>query len=152
MGNRMMLPAAFALCTTVHAQNSGPGNSEGEGLIEIIVTAQKRAQGLPEVPASVTALAGQIGSVQINHYSPTITLVNLRGASQNNLADSQEAPIAFYTDEVHVSALGAISRQAFDHHKGYVENRTGRTLEIRNSTKSERRGRRRQCARRLHVR
>ncbi|AUN31026.1 TonB-dependent receptor [Niveispirillum cyanobacteriorum] len=150
MRKLMALPAAFALCTSVYAQNSGPGSSEGEGLIEIIVTAQKRAQGLQEVPASVTALgeealasigrqdvtalAGQVPSLQVNQYSPTITIFNLRGVSQNDFADSQEAPIAFYSDEVYVSALGAISGQTFDLERVEVLRGPQGTLFGRNAT------------------
>jgi iron complex outermembrane recepter protein len=97
---------------------------------EIVVTAQKRAQNLQDVGLSVTALgatalaavgrqdvtalAGQVPSLQVNQFSPTTTIFNLRGVSQNDFSDAQEAPIAFYNDEVYVGALGAISGQTFD--------------------------------------
>lgn len=97
---------------------------------EIVVTAQKREQSIQDVALAVTALgtaalqsmgrqdvtalAGQVPSLQVNQYSPTITVFNVRGVSQNDFADSQEAPIAFYNDEVYIGALGAISGQTFD--------------------------------------
>jgi iron complex outermembrane receptor protein len=101
-----------------------------EDITEIVVTAQKREQGIQDVAISVTALgsealqamgrqdvtalAGQVPSLQVNQYSPTVTVFNIRGVSQNDFADSQEAPIAFYNDEVYIGALGAISGQTFD--------------------------------------
>jgi iron complex outermembrane receptor protein len=101
-----------------------------EDITDIVVTAQKREQGIQDVAISVTALggealqamgrqdvtalAGQVPSLQVNQYSPTITVFNVRGVSQNDFADSQEAPIAFYNDEVYIGALGAISGQTFD--------------------------------------
>ncbi|WP_016747665.1 TonB-dependent receptor [Rhizorhabdus wittichii] len=97
---------------------------------EIVVTAQKREQKLQDIGLSVTAIGGamldsvgrqdmtalaaQVPGLQVAQYSPTITVFNIRGVSQNDFADSQEAPIAFYNDEVYVSALGAISGQMFD--------------------------------------
>ena len=96
---------------------------------EIVVTAQKREQKLQDIGLSVTAIGGamldsvgrqdvtalaaQVPGLQVAQYSPTITVFNIRGVSQNDFADSQEAPIAFYNDEVCVSALGAISGQMF---------------------------------------
>jgi iron complex outermembrane receptor protein len=97
---------------------------------EIVVTAQKREQKLQDIGLSVTAIGGamldsvgrqdmtalaaQVPGLQVASYSPTITVFNIRGVSQNDFADSQEAPIAFYNDEVYISALGAISGQLFD--------------------------------------
>lgn len=97
---------------------------------EIVVTAQKRAQNVQDIGLSVTALgadslsvlgrqdvtalAALVPSLQVNQSSPTTTVFNIRGVSQNDFADSQEAPIAFYSDEVYISALGAISGMTFD--------------------------------------
>ena len=117
----MMLAASAGAIGIAHAQGS-----DGE----IVVTAQKREQSIQDVALAVTALgtaalqsmgrqdvtalAGQVPSLQVNQYSPTITVFNVRGVSQNDFADSQEAPIAFYNDEVYIGALGAISGQTFD--------------------------------------
>lgn len=97
---------------------------------DIVVTAQKRRQNLQDVPGAVsaiggaslaalghqdaTALATQLPSLQVNSYSPTTVVFNIRGVSQNDFADSQEAPIAFYNDEVYISSLGSIAGQTFD--------------------------------------
>lgn len=148
----VMGASAIALQGAVaHAQaQSAQGANDGYILDEIVVTAQKREQGLQQVAASVsalgqnalqsigrqdvTALAGQVPSLQVNQYSPTITIFNLRGVSQNDFADSQEAPIAFYADEVYVSALGAISGQTFDLDRVEVLRGPQGTLFGRNAT------------------
>jgi iron complex outermembrane receptor protein len=108
------------------------GQSAGTGarLEEIIVTAQKREQNLQNVGTSITALdgtalgklgltdaasvAGQTPGMQFNQYSPTVTVYNLRGVSQNDFSDHQEAPIAVYTDDVYVASMSALSGTMFD--------------------------------------
>lgn len=142
--------ALLTVCSPAYAQSAESIDGDQVDAGEIIVTAQKRAQGLQDVPASVTALgqtelasigrqdvtalAGQVPSLQVNQYSPTITIFNLRGVSQNDFADSQEAPIAFYADEVYVSALGAISGQTFDLDRVEVLRGPQGTLFGRNAT------------------
>jgi iron complex outermembrane receptor protein len=142
--------AILVFCSPAYAQSADPSGSADLATDEIVVTAQKRVQGLQDVPASVTALgqtalvamgrqdvtalAGQVPSLQVNQYSPTITIFNLRGVSQNDFADSQEAPIAFYSDEVYVSALGAISGQTFDLERVEVLRGPQGTLFGRNAT------------------
>lgn len=117
---------------------------------DIIVTAQKREQNIQKIGASIsaigteglksigrqdiTALTNLIPSVQANQYSPTLTVFNIRGVSQNDFSDSQEAPIAFYNDEVYVAPLGAISGQNFDLERVEVLRGPQGTLFGRNAT------------------
>ncbi len=117
---------------------------------EIVVTAQKRSQKLQDVALSVSAIGGdmlaavgrqdmsalaaQVPGLQVATYSPTITVFNIRGVSQNDFADSQEAPIAFYNDEVYVGALGAISGQMFDLERVEILRGPQGTLFGRNAT------------------
>ena len=105
-------------------------NSSLDGFGDIVVTAQKREQNIQKVSLAISALgrdgladlgrqdmaalATKLPSLQILAYSPTLTVFNIRGVSQNDFADTQEAPIAFYNDEVYVSALGAIAGQTYD--------------------------------------
>jgi iron complex outermembrane receptor protein len=119
------------LLATGVARASDASSAAGASTVgEIIVTAQKRSQNIQAVGAAitalgaeqiravgrqdVTALSGLVPSLEVNQYSPTITVFNIRGVSQNDFTDAQEAPIAFYQDEVYVSALGAISGMNFD--------------------------------------
>ena len=98
--------------------------------VQIVVTAQKRQQAAGQVGIAVTALdrsataalarqdmaaiARDVTGLQVLAYSPTLTVFNIRGVSQNDYADSQEAPVAFYQDEVYGSALGAIAGRGYD--------------------------------------
>jgi iron complex outermembrane receptor protein len=117
---------------------------------EIIVTAQKRAQSIQDVALSITALgaenlaalgqqnisalATQVPSLQVNQYSPTVTVFNIRGVSQVDFADSQESPIAFYSDEVYIGSLGAINGMMFDLDRVEVLRGPQGTLFGRNAT------------------
>ena len=133
-------------------ENSSPADesaSQADGG-EIIVTAQKRAQSLRDVPLSITALGGDslkaighadvtamvnlVPGLQVQQFSPTTVVFNIRGVSQNNFADSQEAPIAFYNDEVYTAALSAISGQNYDLERVEVLKGPQGTLFGRNAT------------------
>ncbi|WP_353229841.1 TonB-dependent receptor [Novosphingobium sp.] len=117
---------------------------------EIVVTAQKREQSAQKIGIAVTALgkdalaalgrqdvtalAGQVPNLEVNQYSPTITVFNIRGVSQNDFTDAQEAPIAFYDDEVYIGSLGAITGMNFDLERVEVLRGPQGTLFGRNAT------------------
>jgi len=75
-----------------------------------------------------------VPGLQVNQFSPTATVFNIRGVSQNDFADSQEAPIAFYNDEAYVGLLGGISGQNFDLERVEVLRGPQGTLFGRNAT------------------
>jgi len=110
-----------------------PSYSENKGLVieEVIVTAQKRAESLQDIPLSVTALsshelgalklhdtteiAAQIPNVQVaTPYSDSQPAFSVRGISMSDFSQNQSSPIAMYVDEVYkgVGALQAL--QLFD--------------------------------------
>lgn len=118
---------------------------------EIVVTANKREQNAQDIGIAVSALgqeaiqsvsgqdfssvAKMLPSVQIQPIGgPQTTIINIRGVSQNDYADGQEAPIAFYSDGVYVSALAAISGRLFDLERVEVLRGPQGTLFGRNST------------------
>ncbi|MCC7461169.1 MAG: TonB-dependent receptor [Gammaproteobacteria bacterium] len=135
----LVLPAAGALAA-----------DEDVGLEEIVVTAQKREQSLQDVGISVAAFSGdqladlglsdttaitqQIPSLQMNAWSPTLTVFNLRGVSQNSFTDNLEAPVAVYVDDAYVSSMNAISGQMFDMKRIEVLRGPQGTLFGRNAT------------------
>ncbi|WP_447725846.1 TonB-dependent receptor [Sphingomonas koreensis] len=143
----LMSSATVAMAQEVAAQDPV---SEAAAEAEIVVTAQKREQNVQDIGVSVTALgseslaalgrqdvsalAGQVPSLQVNQFSPSVIAFNIRGVSQNDFADSQEAPIAFYSDEVYISALGAISGMTFDLERVEVLRGPQGTLFGRNAT------------------
>ncbi len=99
---------------------------------EIIVTAQKREQGMQDVGIAVTAFSGeqikQLGfqnSIDIVAQTPGMTFgtptaegnnanLALRGIALNDFNDNNESPVAVYVDEVYVSAIAGATFQLFD--------------------------------------
>ena len=126
-------------------QPAAPGLLE-----EIVVTAQKREQNLQDVGISVTAFSGdqlrgmqvdnstdlvrQVPSLKMNEYSPTATVFNIRGVSQNGFDDHLEPPVAVYFDDSYMSALGGVNAQMFDVERVEVLRGPQGTLFGRNAT------------------
>ena len=142
--NRLGLTtAALAACCL-------PVTGFAQVLEEILVTAQKRDENLQEVPISVTAFSGeqvdalgitdfteitqQIPGLQLNAWSPNLTIFNLRGISQNSFADNLEAPVAVYVDDAYIGSLNAVSGQMFDLKRVEVLRGPQGTLFGRNAT------------------
>ena len=129
---------------------STPESSTGDKLEEIIVTAQKREQNLQDVGASVTAfdtatlqrlglhgvtdIVEQVPGLQFNQYGATVTVYNLRGVSQNDFNDHQEAPVAVYDDEAYVASTGALAGTMYDLQRVEVLRGPQGTLFGRNAT------------------
>src|SRR5499427_391877 len=104
---------------------SAAQESSTDKLGEIVVTAQKREQNLQDVGTSVTAfdsntlerlglkdvteIANQVPGLQYNQFGATVTIYNLRGVSQNDFSDHQEAPIAVYADDAYIASTGALA-------------------------------------------
>ncbi len=123
---------------------------ESEALQEIVVTAQKREQSLQTVGTSITAfdgsslrnlgitgvseLANQTPGMQFNQYGATVTVYNLRGVSQNDFSDHQEAPIAAYSDEAYVASMGALAGSIYDIQRVEILRGPQGTLFGRNAT------------------
>ncbi len=123
---------------------------ETDKLDEIIVTAQRREQNMQDVGTSVTAfdantieklgfkdvtdIVGQVPGMQFNQYGATVTIYNLRGVSQNDFSDHQEAPIAVYSDDVYVANTGALAGSLFDLQRVEVLRGPQGTLFGRNAT------------------
>ncbi len=127
-----------------------PLTGHAQVLDEITVTAQKRDENLQEVPVSVTAYSGeqvdalgmtdfteivqQIPGLQLNAWSPNLTIFNLRGISQNSFNDNLEAPVAVYIDDAYIGSLNAVSGQMFDLKRVEVLRGPQGTLFGRNAT------------------
>ena len=119
-------------------------------LDEVVVTAQKRAQNLQQVGTSITAfdsvdlarlgfsdttdVVRQVPGLQFQQFAPSITVLNIRGVSQNDFSDHQEAPVAVYSDEAYVASMGAISGSLFDTERVEVLRGPQGTLFGRNAT------------------
>jgi iron complex outermembrane receptor protein len=125
-------------------------DNDGSTLDEIVVTAQKREQSLQNVGTSITAFSGaelsklgvtnvtdivaQTPGMQFNQYGATITVYNLRGVSQNDFSDHQEAPIAAYADDAYIASMGALAGSLYDIQRVEVLRGPQGTLFGRNAT------------------
>jgi iron complex outermembrane receptor protein len=105
--------------------------SDSFSIEEVIVTAQKKAESLQDIPLSVSALsAGELGALKLHDtteiaaqipnvqvstpYSDSQPSFSVRGVSMSDFSQNQSSPIAMYVDEVYkgVGALQAL--QLFD--------------------------------------
>jgi iron complex outermembrane receptor protein len=138
--------AAFAQ----DAASSEDESAEQGGFGDIVVTANKRSENLQRVPISVSAYSGeqldalgitettqitqQIPGFQMQAFSPSLTVLNLRGVSQNNFTDYLEAPVAVYMDDAYMGSINGISGQLFDTERVEVLRGPQGTLFGRNAT------------------
>jgi iron complex outermembrane receptor protein len=126
------------------------GDAIADSMEEVVVTATRRQESLQDIPLSVSALSGdmikdlqlsdmteitqQIPNLQLNSWSPQMTIFNIRGVSQNNFVDNLEAPIAVYQDDAYIASLNALSGQLFDMERVEVLRGPQGTLFGRNAT------------------
>jgi iron complex outermembrane receptor protein len=140
--------SALALATAVHAQD-GAG---AVGLEEVVVTAQKRAENLQDVPAAVSALTGsQLAARGVNETSDLMGTVpslqvttpygrtqpnfSLRGISvANEFSASTASPVGVYVDEVYQSFRASHGQQLYDLDRVEVLRGPQGTLYGRNTT------------------
>lgn len=129
---------------------STPEDKDAGELAEITVTVQRRSQNIQDVGTSITVLQAEdlrsLGTsdltaittrtpaLQYLAFSPASTVFNIRGVSQNDYGEHQEAPIAVYLDDSYISAMSAIGIQMFDLQSVEVDRGPQGTLFGRNAT------------------
>ncbi|MGC1470739.1 MAG: TonB-dependent receptor [Sphingorhabdus sp.] len=120
----VLVTTALASATTGYAQD-GSDNSDGIG--EIVVTAQKRAENIQDVPIAISAVGSEflesrgitsidgLGTVSPNvkieraPSSKTITQIAIRGSVTINPAITWEPAVGLYLDGVYIAkAQGSI--------------------------------------------
>ena len=132
--------------------DAAPTENAGGGVLSevIVVTAQKRAQDVQDVPVAISAYGGdqlealnitsttgivdQVPGLSLTSFSPNSTFFALRGISQNNFTDNLEAPVAVYLDDAYMGSINGISGQLFDIERVEVLRGPQGTLFGRNAT------------------
>ena len=154
---RFALAAAALFAAPISAQEtSAEERSAAEPALpatieEIVVTAQKRAQSVQEVPISVAAIGGgEIDDLKISDTNDIAGLVpnlqvnqvigdgapvfSLRGVTMNDYSVHQSSPVAVYTDEVYAGPSVLQPIAMFDLDRIEVLRGPQGTLYGRNST------------------
>ena len=147
-----LLPLASSAQDAAPAETAAPAEAAPLPAIEeIVVTAQKRAQSVQEVPISVAAIGGdQIDDLKITDTNDIAGLVpnlqvnqvigdgapvfSLRGVTMNDYSLHQSSPVAVYTDEVYAGPSVLQPIQMFDLDRIEVLRGPQGTLYGRNST------------------
>lgn len=119
---------------------------------EIIVTAQKREQGIGDVPIAISAYSGDeirergLSSVtELARQNPSVLvgvgtgeggvpLIAIRGVSLQDYSDINEGPSAVYIDEFYKASLFAVDAQLYDLERVEVLRGPQGTLFGRNAT------------------
>jgi iron complex outermembrane receptor protein len=141
--------SAPTLAQEAQASQGGDG-ATATSFGDIVVTANKRGENIQKVPIAITAYSGDqlkalgiteatqitqhIPGLQLNAWSPNVTIFNLRGISQNNFTDYLEAPIAVYVDDAYMGSMNGLSGQLFDIKRVEVLRGPQGTLFGRNAT------------------
>ncbi|HKY81421.1 MAG TPA: TonB-dependent receptor [Sphingobium sp.] len=119
--------ATLALSTAALAQTQVDGAAQpkadtGDGLLDIVVTAQRRQERLQDVPIAVTALdasslaaAGVAGTTELAMTVPGLEMTRqngsmspfLRGIGNKSTSPGEEASVALYIDGVYMPTLAA---------------------------------------------
>ena len=132
------IAVAISLATwgaAAQAQVAAPAAStagSGDALQEIIVTAQRRAQNLEDVPVSVQVIsnralesAGIKSTQDLGQITPNVTiispigqgnqpLITIRGIGLNDFDTNNAGPNGVYIDDVYINAPSAQSFALFD--------------------------------------
>ncbi len=120
-------------------------------LEEVVITAQKREQGLQDVGISVSAMTGDqmeaLGfdnAQQVTAMAPGVSTVQpngeanysiaIRGVANSDFTTNVESPVAMYVDEVYISQMSGAGFALFDMERVEILRGPQGTLFGRNAT------------------
>jgi iron complex outermembrane receptor protein len=143
--------ASTALAGLLLAGQARAADEPVASLDEVVVTAQKRAERLQDVPVAVSALSGsQLANQRVTKvddivsFAPSlqaqspggdgIPIFSLRGVSMADFSANQNGPVATYFDEVYRGASALLGISMFDLERVEVLRGPQGTLYGRNTT------------------
>ncbi|GAA5315550.1 MAG: TonB-dependent receptor [Candidatus Pelagadaptatus aseana] len=123
---KKLLPRALLLAGACAATSVSAYQIE-----EVVVTAQKRAESLQDVPVSISALgsgdleglklrasteiAAQVPNMQMQTpFGDSFPLISMRGISMSDFTPTQSSPVAIYVDEIYKGNPAIQGVQLFD--------------------------------------
>ncbi|MBU6444523.1 MAG: TonB-dependent receptor [Alphaproteobacteria bacterium] len=115
----------FASCTLAQAQ------ADSAGIESVVVTAEKRAENIQDVPISMVALSGDamtragVSTLDgLQHYAPGLTISNvgngfvsytyLRGSGTNQIDAGSDPSVAYFIDEVYIGGTAGLQFDLLD--------------------------------------
>jgi iron complex outermembrane receptor protein len=151
MTYQRVLPACGVAAVCLAPLTALAQDAQSDSLQEVVVTAQKREQNLQDVGISIAAFSQDqlkdmgVSSVdQLGYAVPgvnifqfgqqTTTTITIRGVSQNDFSDQNEAPVAVYQDGAYNSFIGGAGMNLFDVDRVEVLRGPQGTLFGRNAT------------------
>lgn len=103
---------------------------QARDLEEVVVTAQKRAESLQDVPIAISALdqsviektdthgladiAVQVPGLSYTPFSPGQNIVSLRGVASNDDGAGTDSSVAIFVDDVYLGRISNINPEMFD--------------------------------------
>ncbi len=107
-----------------------PATGMAATLEEVMVTAQRRAENLQEVPVAITALSAEtiekadvhdlstlahkVPGLTFSPFSPGQNIVSLRGAASNDDGAGTDNSVAMFVDDVYLGRASNINPELFD--------------------------------------
>ncbi len=143
---------ALAAAAPVLAQNPAPAPAENEGIGDIVVTAQRRAERIQDVPIAISAFSaeqmeaqGVTNTLNLGQYIPNMVAQNntglgsanayyLRGLGNTETIATFDPPVGTYVDDIYISRQNANNLSLFDVERVEVLRGPQGTLFGRNTT------------------
>lgn len=142
---------AFALPLPTLAQDADTEEQAG-GIADIVVTAQRRAENVQDVPIAISAFSadqlaaqGVSNTLQLGQYVPNLVALNntglgsanayfLRGLGNTETIATFDPPVGTYVDDIYISRQNANNLSLFDVERVEVLRGPQGTLFGRNTT------------------
>ena len=122
--------ATLSIWPVAHAQSSDEERLQENVLEEVIVTAQRTAENIQDVPIAISALtsealedsdthnlegiANQVPGLTFSPFSPAQNIVSLRGASSTDDGAGTDSSVAIFVDDVYMGRISNINPEMFD--------------------------------------